>query len=65
MAEGGDLLLKILGALFVPPGIGLLRQANALRTHGVRPDGRPLAALFVGQIVSGWVASRWNREPRR
>jgi holin-like protein len=65
VAEGGDLLLKILGALFVPAGIGLLRQANALRTHGLALAAALLSALFVGQVVAGWVASRWNREPGR
>jgi holin-like protein len=59
--EGGDLLLKILGALFVPPGIGLVKQFGLLRAHGVALVVALLTALFVGQIVAGRVATRWTR----
>ena len=65
VAEGGDLILKILGALFVPPGIALVKRLDLLRAHGVSLVIALLAALFVGQIVAGWVASRWSREPGR
>ena len=63
MAKGGDLILTILGALFVPPGIGLVRQLGLLRAHGVALVTAALVALFVGQIVAGRVASHWTREP--
>ena len=65
VAGGGDLLLTILGALFVPPGIGLLKQLGLLRAHGLALVIALLTALFVGQIVAGWVASRGSREPAR
>jgi holin-like protein len=64
VSEGGDLLLKILGALFVPPGIGLVKQFGLLREHGLALVTAALVALFVGQIVAGKVASHWTREPR-
>jgi holin-like protein len=64
VSEGGDLLLKVLGALFVPPGIGLVKQFGLLRAHGLALVTAALAALFVGQIVAGRVASHWSREPR-
>jgi holin-like protein len=65
VGQGGDFLLKILGALFVPPGLALVRQLDALRAHGLALAVTLLTALFLGQVVAGWVASRWNREPGR
>ena len=62
VGEGADFLLTILGALFVPAGLALVRQLGALRTHGVALLATLLSALFVGQVVAGWVASRWSRE---
>jgi holin-like protein len=65
VGQGGDLLLKILGALFVPPGIGLVKQFGLLRAHGVALVLTLLTALFVGQIVAGRVAGRWTRGAAR
>jgi len=65
VSEGGDLILKILGALFVPPGIALVKQFGLLRAHGVALGITLLAALFVGQIIAGKVASHWTRDSAR
>ena len=65
VAEGGDLILKVLGALFVPPGIALVRQFGLLRAHGVALVITLLTALLVGQIIAGKVASHWTRESAR
>ena len=65
VSEGGDLILKVLGALFVPPGIALVRQFGLLRAHGVALVITLLTALFVGQIIAGKVAGHWTRESAR
>ena len=43
--------------------LGLVKQFGLLRAHGVALVLALLAALLVGQIVAGRVASHWTREP--
>ena len=56
MAPGGDLLLRILPALFLPPGIGVIRELHLIRGHGLSLALVLVASLVVGQLVAGLVA---------
>jgi len=54
--RGGDLLLKYLPVIFLPPGIGVIRELHLVRGHGLGLALILLASLFVGQHVAGRVA---------
>ena len=54
--RGGDLLLKYLPVIFLPPGIGVIRELHLVRGHGLGLALILLASLFVGQLVAGRVA---------
>jgi holin-like protein len=54
VAHGADALLRILGMLFVPAGIGVLRQLPTVRAHALALAAVLLVGLFVGQ----WVAAK-------
>ena len=61
--RGGDLLLKYLPVIFLPPGIGVIRELHLVRGHGLGLALILLASLFVGQLVAGRVAQAVvNRE---
>ena len=54
--RGGDLLLRYLPVIFLPPGIGVIRELHLVRGHGLGLALILLASLFVGQLVAGRVA---------
>ena len=54
--QGGDLLLRYLPVIFLPPGIGVIRELHLVRGHGLGLALILLASLFVGQLVAGRVA---------
>ncbi len=54
--QGGDLLLKYLPVLFLPPGIGVIRELHLVRGHGLGLAAVLLGSLVVGQLIAGVVA---------
>jgi holin-like protein len=65
VAPGGDLLLRVLPVLFLPPGIGVIRELHVVRGHGLGLALVLLASLVVGQLVAGRVAQAMvDREQR-
>ena len=63
--EGGDLLLRYLPVIFLPPGIGVIRELHLVRGHGLGLALVLLGSLVVGQLVAGLVGQTVvNREKR-
>jgi len=61
--RGADLLLKYLPVIFLPPGIGVVRELHTVRGHGLALAGVLLGSLVVGQLVAGLVGQTVvNRE---
>ena len=61
--QGGDLLLRYLPVIFLPPGIGVIRELHLVRGHGLGLAAVLLGSLFVGQLIAGLVAQAVvNRE---
>jgi len=61
--EGGDLLLRYLPVIFLPPGIGVIRELHLVRGHGLGLALVLLGSLVVGQLVAGLVGQTVvNRE---
>ena len=56
--EGGDLLLRYLPVIFLPPGIGVIRELHLLRGHGLGLALVLLGSLVVGQVVAGVVGQK-------
>jgi putative effector of murein hydrolase LrgA (UPF0299 family) len=56
VASGADALLRILGALFVPAGIGVVRHLDLLWTHGPALLLVLLVSLVLGQLAAGLAA---------
>ena len=54
--KGGDLLLRILPVLFLPPGMGVIRELPLVRGHGFGLALVLVGSLVVGQLVAGRVA---------
>jgi holin-like protein len=53
--RGGDLLLRYLPVIFLPPGIGVIRELHLVRGHGLGLVAVLLGSLVVGQLVAGLV----------
>jgi len=65
VAPGGDVLLRVLPVLFLPPGIGVIRELHLVRGHGLGLALILLASLVIGQLVAGRVAQAMvDREQR-
>ena len=63
--RGGDLLLRYLPVIFLPPGIGVVRELHLVRGHGLGLAMVLLGSLVVGQLVAGVVGQAVvNREKR-
>jgi holin-like protein len=63
--RGGDLLLRFLPVIFLPPGIGVIRELHLVRGHGLGLAAVLLGSLVVGQLVAGVVGQAVvNREKR-
>ena len=61
--KGGDLLLRYLPVIFLPPGIGVIRELHTVRGHGLALAAVLLGSLVVGQIIAGLVGQTVvNRE---
>ena len=56
--RGADLLLKFLPVIFLPPGIGVVRELHLVRGHVLGLAGVLVASLVVGQLVAGVVGQR-------
>ncbi|HET9035760.1 MAG TPA: CidA/LrgA family protein [Myxococcaceae bacterium] len=54
--KGGDLLLRFLPVIFLPPSVGVFRELHLVDGHGVTLALVLLASLVVGQVVAGLVA---------
>jgi len=65
VARGGDALLRILPALFLPPGIGIVRELHLLRGHALGFVLVLGVSLVVGQLVAGVAGERAARRERR
>ena len=63
--QGGDLLLRYLPVIFLPPGIGVIRELHLVRGHGLGLVAVLLGSLVVGQLVAGLVGQAMaNREKK-
>lgn len=63
--KGGDLLLRFLLVIFLPPSVGVFRELHLVDGHGFTLAVVLLASLVVGQLVAGLVAEVLvNREKR-
>ena len=61
--QGGDLLLRYLPVIFLPPGIGVIRELHLVQGHALGLAGVLLGSLVVGQLVAGLVGQAVvNRE---
>jgi holin-like protein len=58
VGHGADALLGVLGALFVPAGIGVIRQLDLLRAHGLALAAVLILSLVLGQLAAG-LAAEW------
>ena len=63
--RGGDLLLRYLPVIFLPPGIGVIRELHLVRGHAVGMGLVLLGSLFVGQLVAGLVAQAVVKREKR
>jgi holin-like protein len=63
--RGADLLLRFLPVIFLPPGIGVIRELHLVRGHGLGLVLVLLASLIVGQLVAGRVAQAVVDRERR
>lgn len=63
--QGGDLLLRYLPVIFLPPGIGVIRELHLVEGHALGLALVVLVSLAAGQLVAGAVAqSLVDREQR-
>ena len=51
--RGADLLLRFLPVIFLPPGIGVIRELHLVRGHGLGLALVLVGSLVVGQLVAG------------
>jgi holin-like protein len=58
VGEGADALLRMLGVLFVPAGIAVIRQLDLLRAHGLALAAVLVISLVLGQLAAG-LAGEW------
>jgi holin-like protein len=65
VGSGADALLRILPVLFLPPGIGLVRELHLVRGHGLQLAVVLVASLLIGQGVAGLLAETAVRTERR
>ena len=65
VGSGADALLRILPVLFLPPGIGLVRELHLVRGHGLQLAVVLVASLLVGQLAAGTLAEAAVRRERR
>ncbi len=65
VGNGADALLRILPVLFLPPGIGIIRELHLLRGHALGFAAVLLGSLVVGQVVAGVVAEAAVRREGR
>ncbi len=54
--RGGDLLLRYLPVIFLPPGIGVIRELHLVRGHGLGLAMVLMASLSSGSWSPGVVA---------
>jgi len=65
VGQGADLLLRYLPVIFLPPGIGVIRELHLVRGHALGLALILLGSLVLGQLVAGVVAQAVvNREKR-
>jgi holin-like protein len=65
VGSGADALLRILPVLFLPPGIGIIRELHLLRGHTLGFAAVLVGSLVVGQVVAGVVAEAAVRREGR
>ncbi len=65
VGNGADALLRILPVLFLPPGIGIIRELHLLRGHALAFAAVLVGSLVVGQVVAGVVAEAAVRREGR
>ena len=63
--RGGDLLLKFLPVIFLPPSVGVFRELHLVQGNGLTLALVLVTSLVVGQVVAGVVAQALvDREKR-
>ena len=62
---GAELLLRYLPVIFLPPGIGVIRELHLVRGHGLGLALVLVGSLIVGQLVAGRVAQMLVDRERR
>ena len=65
VGSGADVLLRILPVLFLPPGIGVIRELPLVRGHAFGLALVLVGSLVVGQLVAGTVAQAAVDRERR
>ncbi len=65
VGDGANALLRVLPALFLPPGIAVVRELPLIRGHALAFAGVLVASLLLGQLVAGVVAEAAVRRERR
>ncbi|HSP18423.1 MAG TPA: CidA/LrgA family protein [Myxococcaceae bacterium] len=65
VGSGADALLRILPPLFLPPGIGIVRELHLLHGHALALAASLVGSLLVGQLVAGVVAQAAVRREGR
>jgi holin-like protein len=63
--DGADAFLYVLGALFVPAGIGVVRHLDLLRERGLALVAVLLVSLILGQLAAGFAAKAVDRPGER
>ena len=63
--RGADALLKVLPALFLPPGLAVVRGLPLVRQHALGLAAVLVGSLVVGQVVAGLVAEAAMKRERR
>jgi len=54
--KGGDLLLRFLPVIFLPPCVGVFRELHLVHGHGLTLALVLVGSLVVGQLAAGLVA---------
>ena len=65
VGRGADALLRFLPVLFLPPGMGVIRELPLVRGHGFGLALVLVVSLVVGQLVAGTVGQAAVDRERR
>lgn len=63
--RGGDLLLRFLPVIFLPPSLAVVRELHLVHGHGLTLALVLMTSLVAGQLVAGLVAQAAVDRERR